>query len=195
MIKYPNSNRRVVRRDNSLKGAVNAGTVRVGQRFFVGDNPVTCVHIDGDKYIFSMDDIFKTTSHDKIAEVLETIWTTGMIDGINVIPTGIIPDIDFLFVPTERQVFGENRYGVNEDDDQFEWFKRGDAARVKGYKGAESDTWNDGESCTWWLATVYSGNSTNCCYVSGYGRAHNNNASYTIVGVPVCFQMTRKENN
>ena len=124
MIKYPNSNRRMVRRDNTLKGAVNAGAVRVGQRFFVGDNPVTCVHIDGDKYIFSMDDIFKTTSHDKIAEVLETIWTTGMIDGINVIPTGMMQDIDFLFVPSERQVFGENKYGVEEDDEQFDWFKR-----------------------------------------------------------------------
>ena len=195
MIKYPNSNRRVVRRDNSLKGAVNAGTVRVGQRFFVGDNPVTCVHIEGDKYIFSMDDIFKTTSHDKIAEVLETIWTTGMIDGINVIPTGMIPDIDFLFVPTERQVFGENKYGVDEDDDQFEWFKRGDAARVKGYKGIKSDTWDNGETCTWWLATVHSGHSAYCWNVASSGHAGNDYASDTAIGVPVCFQMTRKENS
>lgn len=195
MIKYPNSNRRMVRRDNTLKGAVNAGAVRVGQRFFVGDNPVTCVHIDGDKYIFSMDDIFKTTSHDKIAEVLETIWTTGMIDGINVIPTGMMQDIDFLFVPSERQVFGENKYGVEEGDDQFEWFKRGDAARVKGYKGIKSDTWEDGETCSWWLATVYSGSSTNCCSATYDGLAYYGYASATSIGVPVCFQMTRKENN
>lgn len=195
MIKYPNSNRRMVRRDNTLKGAVNAGAVRVGQRFFVGDNPVTCVHIDGDKYIFSMDDIFKTTSHDKIAEVLETIWTTGMIDGINVIPTGMMQDIDFLFVPSERQVFGENKYGVEEDDEQFDWFKRGDAARVKGYKGVKSDTWEDGESCTWWLSAVTSGNSTYCCNVHTGGHANTNYASSPARGVPVCFQMTRKENN
>lgn len=195
MIKYPNSNRRMVRRDNTLKGAVNAGVVKVGQRFFVGDNPVTCVHIDGDKYIFSMDDIFKTTSHDKIAEVLETIWTTGMIDGINVIPTGMMQDIDFLFVPSERQVFGENKYGVEEDDEQFDWFKRGDAARVKGYKGAKSDTWEDGETCHWWLSTVYSGHSTHCCLVYYTGHATYSNASNTTIGVPVCFQMTRKENN
>lgn len=195
MIKYPNSNRRMVRRDNTLKGAVNAGVVKVGQRFFVGNNPVTCVHIDGDKYIFSMDDIFKTTSHDKIAEVLETIWTTGMIDGINVIPTGMMQDIDFLFVPSERQVFGENKYGVEEDDEQFDWFKRGDAARVKGYKGVKSDTWEDGESCSWWLGTVHSGNSPHCCSVSCDGNASYNYASNTYVGVPVCFQMTRKENN
>ena len=195
MIKYPNSNRRILRRDNSLKGAVNAGAVRVGQRFFVGDNPVTCVHIDGDKYIFSMDDIFKTASHDKIESILETIYTTGMIDGLNVIPTGIMPDIDFLFVPTERQVFGKNEYGVEENDEQFEWFKRGDAARVKGYKGAKSDTWSDGETCTWWLAAVGSGSSADCCSVSGAGYAYSSNASNTYVGVPVFFQMTRKENN
>lgn len=195
MIKYPNSNRRMVRRDNTLKGAVNAGVVKVGQRFFVGDNPVTCVHIDGDKYIFSMDDIFKTTSHDKIAEVLETIWTTGMIDGINVIPTGMMQDIDFLFVPSERQVFGENKYGVEEDDEQFDWFKRGDAARVKGYKGVKSDTWEDGETCSWWLSTVHSGSSAACCLVYSYGTAYYNGASHTTIGVPVCFQMTRKENN
>ena len=195
MIKYPNSNRRILRRDNSLKGAVNAGAVRVGQRFFVGDNPVTCVHIDGDKYIFSMDDIFKTASHDKIESILGTIYTTGMIDGLNVIPTGIMPDIDFLFVPTERQVFGKNEYGVEENDEQFEWFKRGDAARVKGYKGAKSDTWSDGETCTWWLATVRSGNSTHCCNVTYTGHAAYYNASDTSIGVPVFFQMTRKENN
>lgn len=195
MIKYPNSNRRILRRDNSLKGAVNAGAVRVGQRFFVGDNPVTCVHIDGDKYIFSMDDIFKTASHDKIESILETIYTTGMIDGLNVIPTGIMPDIDFLFVPTERQVFGKNEYGVEENDEQFEWFKRGDAARVKGYKGAKSDTWSDGETCAWWLSTVRSGNSAHCCRVTNGGIAAGNYASYTSIGVPVFFQMTRKENN
>ena len=195
MIKYPNSNRRILRRDNSLKGAVNAGAVRVGQRFFVGDNPVTCVHIDGDKYIFSMDDIFKTASHDKIESILETIYTTGMIDGLNVIPTGIMPDIDFLFVPTERQVFGKNEYGVEENDEQFEWFKRGDAARVKGYKGAKSDTWSDGETCRWWLATVRSGSSTYCCRVYYGGRASYYYASNTYIGVPVFFQMTRKENN
>ena len=194
MIKYPNSNRRIVRRDNTLKGAVNAGAVRIGERFFVGNNPVTCVHIDGDKYIFSMDDIFKKTSHNKIAEVLETIWTTGMIDGINVIPTGIMPDIDFLFVPTERQVFGKNEYGVEEDDEQFEWFKRGDSTRVKGYQGSDTD-YEKGDTCNWWLSTVNSGNSTYCCYVGHNGRAYNYYASNTNIGVPVCFQMTRKENN
>lgn len=195
MIKYPNSNKRMVRRDNTLKDSVNTGEVRVGQRFFVGDNPVTCVHINGDKYIFSMDDIFKTTSHDKIAEVLETIWTTGMIDGINVIPTGTMRDIDFLFVPSERQVFGENKYGVEEDDEQFDWFKRGNAARVKGYKGAKSDKWEDDEICTWWLSTAYYGYSTSYCIVNSNGIAYYYYyAPQTGIGVPVCFQMTRKEN-
>lgn len=192
MIKYPNSERKVTRKNNTLKGAVDAGVVKVGQRFFVGENPVTCVHIDGDKYIFSMDDIFKHTSHDKIAKVLETIYTTGMIDGINVIPIEMMQDINFLFVPTECQVFGENKYGVKENDEQFEWFKRGGAARVKGYKGANSDTWSDGETCAWWLATVHSGSSTSCCHVRDNGNATYYIASNTAIGVPVFFQMTKK---
>lgn len=194
MIKYPNDNSNN-RRNCTLKEVVNAGAIRVGQRYFIGDNPVTCVHIDGDKYIFSMDDIFKITSYDKIAEVLETIWTTGMIDGINVIPTGMMRDIDFLFVPSERQVFGKNKYGVEEDDEQFDWFKRGDIARVKGYKGAKSDKLEDGEIYHWWLSTVGSGTSNTYCYVYYYGLADCDYTYNTAIGVPVFFQMTRNENN
>lgn len=192
MIKYSNSERRIARRDNTLKDAVNAGVVRVGQRFFVGENPVTCAHIDGDKYIFSIDDIFKHTSHDKIAKILKTIYTTGMIDGINVIPIEMMQDIDFLFVPSERQVFGENKYGVEENDEQFEWFKRGDTARVKGYKGANSNMWSDGEICDWWLCTAASGSSTCCCSVGTDGSAYYYHASGTSIGVPIFFQITRK---
>ena len=194
MIKYPNSNskRKVTKKDNTLKDAVDTGVVRLGQRFFIGDNPVTCVHIDGNKYIFSMDDIFKTTSHDKIGDVLETIYTTGAIDGLKVIPIAMMQDIDFLFVPSERQVFGENKYGVEENDEQFEWFKRGDATRVKGYKGVTSAAWPDGKTCIWWLATVASGNSTYCCRVSYYGNVANSFVSSTAIGVPVFFQMTKK---
>lgn len=187
MIKYPNSER-----NYTLKDAVNAGAVKVGQRFFIGENPVTCVHIDGDRYIFSMDDIFKHTSHGKIAEVLETIYMTGMIDGINVIPIKMMQDIDFLFVPSERQVFGENKYGVEENNEQFEWFRRENVTRVKGYKGANSDIWSDGEICSWWLCTATSGSSTHCCFVYSGGLANSGNASNTAIGVPIFFQITQK---
>ncbi|AXF52640.1 MAG: hypothetical protein [Circular genetic element sp.] len=195
MIKYPNNKKNSLER-HELKIAVDSGNVRVGQRFFVSGNPVTCVHIDGDKYIFSMDDIFKITSHDKIFTVLETIYKTGKIDGINVIPLDLMQDIDFLFVPTARQIFSENECGVEEEnDEQFEWFKRGGVARIKGYKGVESNEWNNGEACYWWLTTVCS-SATACCHIVSHdGYSGHYDASVNYIGVPVFFQMTRKKDN
>lgn len=194
MIKYPADEiKRVVKREDTLKDIVNAGIIKLGQRFFVGENPVTCVHIDGNKYIFSMDDIFKATSHNKISFVLKEIYSSGKIDGINVIPMDVIKDIDFLFVPGEYRVFGENKYSDDKKDvNQFDWFKRGDSTRVKGYHGIEYDYWRKGEPCAWWLCSVYSGDPTRCCSVSDSGYAGYHFALPTIMGVPIFFQMTKE---
>ena len=32
-------------------------------------------------------------------------------------------------------------------------------------------------SCNWWLCTVHSGSTTNCCNVNNNGNANNNNAA------------------
>lgn len=197
MIKFPESK---PRRESdgmecSLKAAVNAGMVALGQRYMIEGNPVTCVDIDGNKYIFSMDEIFKCAPHKEIPSILRQIYETGKIGDKEVLPVSMMKDIDFLFVPCERQVFGQNKYGDEKKElgiKQFEWYKRGDVVRVKGYRGKDNSYWEDGETCHWWLATVRSGNSTTCCFVNYNGYAFNSGASYTGIGVPVFLQITKE---
>ena len=197
MIKFPESKpkRKSDETECSLKAAVNAGMVALGQRYMIEGNPVTCVDIDGNKYIFSMDEIFKCAPHKEIPSILRQIYETGKIGNKEVLPVSMMKDIDFLFVPCERQVFGQNKYGDEKKElgiKQFEWYKRGDVVRVKGYRGKDNNYWEDGETCNWWLATVSSGNSTYCCYVGYYGSAGNNSASGANIGVPVFLQITKE---
>lgn len=197
MIKFPESKpkRKSDETECSLKAAVNAGMVALGQRYIIEGNPVTCVDIDGNKYIFSMDEVFKCAPHKEISSILKQIYETGKIDDKEVLPVSMMKDIDFLFVPCERQVFGQNKYGDEKKElgiKQFEWYKRGDVVRVKGYRGKDNSYWEDGETCDWWLATVGSGNSTNCCRVYYSGHAHGNLASDTYIGVPVFLQITKE---
>lgn len=197
MIKFPESKpkRKSDEIECSLKAIVNAGMVTLGQRYMIEDNPVTCVDIDGDKYIFSMDEIFKCAPHKEIPSILRQIYETGKIGDKEVLPVSMMKDIDFLFVPCERQVFGQNKYGDEKKElgiKQFEWYKRGDVVRVKGYRGKDNSYWEDGEACYWWLATVTSGNSSRCCNVNGYGHASYGHTSGTAIGVPVFFQITKE---
>ena len=197
MIKFPESKpkRKSDGTECSLKAAVNAGMVALGQRYIIEGNPVTCVDIDGNKYIFSMDEIFKCAPHKEIPSILRQIYETGKIDDKKVLPVSMMKDIDFLFVPCERQVFGQNKYGDEKKElgiKQFEWYKRGDVVRVKGYRGKDTSYWEDSETCGWWLATVYSDNSALCCAVSSYGRTGNYFASRTNIGVPVFLQITKE---
>lgn len=197
MIKFPESKskRKSDKTECSLKAAVNSGMVALGQRYIIEGNPVTCVDIDGNKYIFSMDEVFKCAPHKEISSILKQIYETGKIDDKEVLPVSMMKDIDFLFIPCERQVFGQNKYGDEKKElgiKQFEWYKRGDVVRVKGYRGKDNSYWKDGETCGWWLSTVHSGNSTACCRVYSGGIAASSYASSTSVGVPVFLQITRE---
>lgn len=197
MIKFPESKpkRKSDETECSLKAAVNAGMVALGQRYMIEGNPVTCVDIDGNKYIFSMDEIFKCAPHKEIPSILRQIYETGKIGDKEVLPVSMMKDIDFLFVPCERQVSGQNKYGDEKKElgiKQFEWYKRGDIVRVKGYRGKDNSYWEDGETCPWWLATVGSGTPTHCCHISSYGHAYDNAASDTDIGVPVFLQITKE---
>ena len=197
MIKFPESKpkRKSDETECSLKAAVNAGMVALGQRYMIEGNPVTCVDIDGNKYIFSMDEIFKCAPYKEIPSILRQIYETGKIGDKEVLPVSMMKDIDFLFVPCECQIFGQNKYGDEKKElgiKQFEWYKRGDVVRVKGYRGKDTSYWEDSETCGWWLATVYSDNSALCCAVSSYGRTGNYFASRTNIGVPVFLQITKE---
>lgn len=202
MIRFPNVKKIVIETEgdwtafpamkcNSIKQFCEMGVVQVGSRFIVDGWWITCIDIDGDKYYFSYDEVPVCVAHHKdIEKILKDIYTTGKVGNIKVMPKELRDEVEYLFVPSEYQVFGENKYGVKETGvKQFEYFKRGDISRVKGYRGKEIDSWRQGETLPWWLSTVSSSNSTACCGVGYGGGAASYYASHTLVGVPVCFEI------
>lgn len=201
MIRFPNVKKVVIETEgdwtafptmkcNSIKQFCEMGVVQVGSRFIVDGWWITCIDIDGDKYYFSYDEVPVCAAHKDIEKILKDIYTTGKVGNIKVMPKELRDEVEYLFVPSEYQVFGENKYGVKETGvKQFEYFKRGDISRVKGYRGKEIDSWRQGETLPWWLSTVRSGNSTDCCGVYDSGYAYADDASYTTIGVPVCFEI------
>lgn len=78
---------------------------------------------------------------------------------------------DLLRIPTEREVFGENRYGEEEPDtvEQFEAMeKRRNRMALDGSNGGTQ---------AYWLQNKRVGSATNFCYVIDYGYASNDSAS------------------
>lgn len=78
---------------------------------------------------------------------------------------------DLLRIPTEREVFGENRYGEEEPDtvEQFEAMKkRRNRMALDG---------SNGETQAYWLQNKRVRSATYFCRVNYYGRASSNNAS------------------
>lgn len=72
---------------------------------------------------------------------------------------------DLLRIPTEREVFGENRYGEEEPDtvEQFEAMKkRRNRMALDGSNGGTQ---------AYWLQNKRVGSATGFCYVSGNGYA------------------------
>lgn len=92
-----------------------------------------------------------------------------------------------LWLPSEYEVFGSVVWGTKgysqQQAVQYPLFANSYKHRIKG-KG------NGGGRCNWWLSTVSSGSSTRCCSVNSYGYAGYYIASYTAIGVPVCFRIT-----
>lgn len=87
-----------------------------------------------------------------------------------------------LFLPAASEVFDkDNCYGDKGLYEQLEYYKSGrNRIRVD----------EDGDTCSWWLASVRSGYSTNACGVGGYGYANLWYASCEH-RVPVCFLISR----
>lgn len=80
---------------------------------------------------------------------------------------------DLLRIPTEREVFGENRYGEEEPDtvEQFEAMKkRRNRMALDG---------SNGETQAYWLQNKRVRSATTFCYVNYYGNATNTYASYS----------------
>lgn len=89
---------------------------------------------------------------------------------------------DLLRLPTEKEIFGENRYGEYESEDvtQFEPMKlRRNRIAFQGMNGA----WE-----WWWLANKVRGSVANFARVSDDGNAYCDGAS-TAAGVRPAFKI------
>ena len=89
---------------------------------------------------------------------------------------------DLLRLPTEKEIFGENRYGEYESEDvtQFEPMKlRRNRIAFQGMNGA----WE-----WWWLANKVRGSAADFAYVSGAGNAFYHDAS-SALGVRPAFKI------
>lgn len=78
---------------------------------------------------------------------------------------------DLLRIPTEREIFGENRYGEEEPDtvEQFEAMKkRRNRMALDG---------SNGETQAYWLQNKRVGSATYFCFVGGSGLAYGTYAS------------------
>ena len=78
---------------------------------------------------------------------------------------------DLLRIPTEREVFGENRYGEEEPDtvEQFEAMKK--RRNRMAFDGS------NGETQAYWLQNKRVWSATYFCLVASYGNASSNYAS------------------
>ena len=97
-------------------------------------------------------------------------------------------DIGKLWVPHEYEVFGAVVWGTQGWSEgqamQYPIFANSYLNRIKG-------AGHGGSRCSWWLASVGSGDSTNACLVSGLGYASDWGAS-DASRVPLCFRITAK---
>ncbi len=94
-------------------------------------------------------------------------------------------DLGPLWVPLEYEVFGSTIWGTKGWSQgqgvQYPIFANSFLNRIKG-------AGNGGGRCSWWTASVRSGNSTNCVSVHNYGYSSDCYASGELC-VPVCFRI------
>lgn len=89
----------------------------------------------------------------------------------NMVP---FPNGDYLRIPTEKEIFGVNEYGVEEPEEvtQFEPMKK--RRNRIAFQGLEGD-WN-----WYWLANRSKKYATDACFVTHYGNAYSGGASYSL---------------
>jgi hypothetical protein len=159
---------------NSIKAYIRANVVTVGSKFRINGYDITCVHIGGDDYIFAFDDCINKCTVEEIPLKLKAIY-----NDTEIIPAILQKEIEYLFIPTEYQIFGKNQYSDKTEDDieQFNYYKENEAHRVKNLKG---------EVFPYWTSSPDSSNASLFCFVGSNGGARGGNASSTS-GLAVHF--------
>jgi hypothetical protein len=168
-------------KSNSIKDYINAGVVTVGSKFNICGRDITCVHISRNDYIFSFDDCLGKATIAEIPEKLEKIY-----NDITIIPILFKKEIEYLFIPTEFQIFGKNTYGETETNtEQFDYYKNNEAHRVKNINGATR---------SYWTSSPLSSGSTGFCYVDSDGTACRGTASFAYGLAPGFVIKSKNEN-
>ena len=93
------------------------------------------------------------------------------------------PNGDLLRLPTEREIFGENIYGVEEDDSVEQWEPMKKRKNRIAFQGKGTDTWE-----WYWLQNKYDGSAAGFANVAGGGLAYCDSASYSA-GVRPAFKI------
>ena len=90
----------------------------------------------------------------------------------------IIETVDKIFIPSEIEVFGETKFSMEGEGEQYEFFKDWHN-RIKGFKEDKYAAW-------YWLRSPYSGNYIGFCGVDSGGDYYIRNANLNG-GVAPCF--------
>ena len=91
-----------------------------------------------------------------------------------------------LWIPYEKEVFGINKYSDSKYEyemKQYHSFKE-----IKDFKIKCDYKWNTKKSSYWWTASAEKGLDEVFCIVSEKGNIHHTYASYSNIGVPLCFR-------
>jgi hypothetical protein len=114
---------------------------------------------------------------------LRGLAAAGVPEGVLYAPTRYIANggdrataadalADRLWLPTERELFGEN-WASNET-----WETAANQARLEYYKGdTQRKKYNVDNDSRWWEASPYSGSAASFCHAGSYGNAGNHDAS------------------
>ena len=86
-----------------------------------------------------------------------------------------------LWLPSEYEVFADGWLSDAKEGEQLEIFKDPrNRVKMGGHGGSRA---------SWWLLSVYGGDSTGACFVDYYGSANSYNCTYDF-RVPLCFRIT-----
>lgn len=160
---------------NSLKGHVAGGTSKT--------SPVKLVDYTNDGIWSKLPEALKAVIVTKRALLPQRYSASGVLSNNN---SWGWQDMGKLWIPSEVEVYGCGVWANNALDKggfvQYPIFNC-NMRRVKGLG-------DGGGRSTWWLISALAGNTSSFCSVSSYGYAYHSGASYSWVGLPVCFRIS-----
>lgn len=159
---------------NSLKGHVAGGTSKT--------SPVKLVDYTKDGIWSKLPEALKSVIVTKRASLPQRYSVSGVLSNNN---SGDWQDIGKLWIPSEIEVYGHSVWADNPLDNcgfvQYPIFN----CNMRYVKRMG----DGGGRKAWWLISACADSTSHFCYVSYNGLANYHIASYTLMGLPVCFRI------